>query len=171
MESEWICSVCGQNTYQTDMDYLVGYDHLSCHLKSIEKNTKMKIRNWEKIRGCTYKGYCIVNPIHNADETKYSADVINLNLIQKPVYELSLLTPAHNFMEKNGMFHLYIYNKQSKFSHSKMVTKVEINSIDGFIRQYEKLIDTILDLEEKQKFKPVTGPVNFNMNVTSSLSW
>ncbi len=40
----------------------------------------MKIKGWEKISGYTYKGYTIVNPIHNADETMYEATILNLNL-------------------------------------------------------------------------------------------
>jgi hypothetical protein len=57
----------------------------------------MKIKGWEKISGYTYKGYTIVNPIHNADETSYQATILNLNLPQKPKWELSVLTPAHKF--------------------------------------------------------------------------
>lgn len=30
----WVCSVCGENTDKVDYDYLVGWDHLSCRLKS-----------------------------------------------------------------------------------------------------------------------------------------
>jgi hypothetical protein len=33
----------------------------------------MKIKGWEKISGFTYKGYCIVNPIHDANEEGYFA--------------------------------------------------------------------------------------------------
>ncbi len=32
--SEWVCSYCGDHTYQVDSDYLVGVDHLSCLLKN-----------------------------------------------------------------------------------------------------------------------------------------
>lgn len=29
----WECSICGEKTDNVDYDYLVGYDHLGCHLK------------------------------------------------------------------------------------------------------------------------------------------
>jgi hypothetical protein len=37
----WICSYCGDNTFQVESDYLVGVDHLSCLLKNdTEKKEK-----------------------------------------------------------------------------------------------------------------------------------
>ena len=62
----------------------------------------MKIKGWDKISGYTYKGMCIVNPIHNADETKYYATILNLNLPQKPKWELSVLTDKHRFKQDNS---------------------------------------------------------------------
>lgn len=29
----WECGICGKDTSMVEMDYLVGYDHLGCHLK------------------------------------------------------------------------------------------------------------------------------------------
>ena len=37
--SQWICSYCGENTYKTDSDYLIGVDHLQCALNN-EKEKK-----------------------------------------------------------------------------------------------------------------------------------
>jgi hypothetical protein len=39
--SEWVCSYCGDHTYEVDSDYLVGVDHLSCLLKN-DTETKEK---------------------------------------------------------------------------------------------------------------------------------
>lgn len=36
------CSICNQDTSKVDMDYLVGYDHLSCVLEN-EKNNKFEV--------------------------------------------------------------------------------------------------------------------------------
>ena len=47
MKKEWICSICGQSTFDVDMDYLIGYDHLSCALKL----QTTKIENWNKLEG------------------------------------------------------------------------------------------------------------------------
>ena len=48
----------------------------------------MKIKGWEKLNGITYKGYCILNPIHNAMDTHYLADVMDLATKQKLYLEL-----------------------------------------------------------------------------------
>jgi hypothetical protein len=96
----------------SDYDYLVNYDHISCHLgvwggKNVPTHKSklkkpMKIKGWEKISGYTYKGYCMVNPIHNAGETKYMADILDLNESHKPKWgEINLLTPAHKWMVPN----------------------------------------------------------------------
>ena len=39
----------------------------------------MKITGWEKISGLTYKGFSIVNPIHDANQEIYYATILNLN--------------------------------------------------------------------------------------------
>jgi len=46
MKKEWICSICGKSTYDIDMDYLIGSDHLACVLSL--KN--IKIENWDKLK-------------------------------------------------------------------------------------------------------------------------
>ena len=57
---EYICAYCGKDTSDVDMDYLVGFSHLSCVLMdqlgdAIDKEQKakkkkpMEIKNWEKL--------------------------------------------------------------------------------------------------------------------------
>jgi hypothetical protein len=53
---EYICQYCGKSTYDVDIDYLVGYDHLSCdlerHNKAFPKKKKqLEISNWAKLSG------------------------------------------------------------------------------------------------------------------------
>jgi hypothetical protein len=53
---EYICQYCGKSTYDVDIDYLVGYDHLSCdlerHNKAFPKKKKqLEISNWNKLSG------------------------------------------------------------------------------------------------------------------------
>jgi hypothetical protein len=59
---EYICAYCGKNTYDVDIEYLVGFNHLSCVLmdqlaESLEKEKKMnkkkpvEISNWDKLVG------------------------------------------------------------------------------------------------------------------------
>lgn len=43
--SKWTCQYCGKDTSGIDLDYLDGYDHLSCALNNIKVKTKLKIEN------------------------------------------------------------------------------------------------------------------------------
>lgn len=38
----WVCSICGEKTDKVDYDYLVGWDHLSCKLKTEISDEKDK---------------------------------------------------------------------------------------------------------------------------------
>jgi len=51
---EYICQYCGKSTYDVDIDYLVGYDHLSCDLERHNKafpnkKKQLEISNWNKL--------------------------------------------------------------------------------------------------------------------------
>ena len=59
---EILCAYCGKNTYDVDIEYLIGGNHLSCVLmdqlaESLEKEKKMnkkkplEISNWDKLVG------------------------------------------------------------------------------------------------------------------------
>ena len=59
---EILCAYCGKNTYDVDIEYLIGSNHLSCVLmdqlaESLEKEKKMnkkkpvEISNWDKLVG------------------------------------------------------------------------------------------------------------------------
>jgi hypothetical protein len=121
----------------------------------------MKIRGWEKISGLTYKGLTIVNPIHNADETKYMADVLNLNLPHKPKWELYVLVPGHKFKAvDDDMFHIMLWN-EDRFSSRKIVSKDEMKAIKNFRIMFEDLIDEMLALQLTM------APISSSMNLPS----
>ena len=59
---EYICAYCGKDTSDVDMDYLVGFSHLSCVLmdelsdalykeEKAKKKKPMEIKNWTKLTG------------------------------------------------------------------------------------------------------------------------
>jgi hypothetical protein len=110
----------------------------------------MKIKGWEKLSGITYKGYCIVNPIHNAHETKYEATILNLNLPQKPKWELSVLTPQHKFIvgenTADGIFFISMWD-DNKFSASRKMNKQMMKSISNFRQTFEDMVDEILKIQ------------------------
>ena len=121
----------------------------------------MKIKGWEKISGYTYKGYTIVNPIHNANETKYEATILNLNLPQKPKWELSVLTPQHKFIvgenTADGIFYIVMWD-DNKNHISRHVSKQRMKSISIFRNEYEEMIDEMLSRQI------TSAPISHSLN-------
>jgi hypothetical protein len=105
----------------------------------------MKIKGWEKISGYTYKGYSIVNPIHNADETSYEATILNLNSPQKPKWELTVLTPAHKFKGYDDTFSIIVRDDENR-STINSIDKVRMASISIFRNTFEEMIDKLLGM-------------------------
>ena len=128
----------------------------------------MKIKGWEKISGYTYKGYTIVNPIHNANETKYTADVINLSLPQKPKWELVVLTPAFKFKD-DGTFSI-ILRDENKLHTSDTMTKQMMRSISHFRQTYEQLIDGMLSLELQLLSAPTYSSHSLNTGIVNHIN-
>ena len=112
----------------------------------------MKIKGWEKISGLTYKGYCIVNPIHDANEEVYYATVLNLNQVYRPKWDITLSAYA-----VKGVVTFSILDNVTQHLLAKAhLTKVNIETPQKFREQYEMLVDDIL--EEAQSYtKTKTG--------------
>ena len=115
----------------------------------------MKIKGWEKISGFTYKGYCIVNPIHDANEEGYFATVLNLNQVYRPKWDIEL-----TLNNNTGVFTFRIKDNITKHPLAKAhLTKVNIETPQKFREQYEMLVDDIL--EEAQSYvKKATTNIN-----------
>ncbi len=153
--NQWVCSICGGDTSNVDYDYLINYDHVSCHLgvwggKDIpthkSKLKPMKIKGWEKISGYTYKGYAIVNPIHNADETKYMADVLDLNLPHKPKWELSVLTAEHKWLGSTSDDFCILLWDDNQMSVTRTITKKKMGLLPNFRMVFEEMVDELLKI-------------------------
>ena len=121
----------------------------------------MKIKGWEKISGYTYKGYTIVNPMHNAQETSYNATILNLNLPQKPKWELSVLTPQHKFLvgenTADGIFYIVMWD-DNKNHISRHVSKQRMKSVSIFRNEYEEMID------EMSSRQITSAPISHSLN-------
>lgn len=106
----------------------------------------MKIEGWEKISGYTYKGFCIVNPIHNANEDTYFATILNLNHEHRPKWDMTLSAYA-----VKGVITFRILDSVTQHLLAKAhLTKVNIETPQKFREQYEMLVDDIL--EEAQSY-------------------
>ena len=119
----------------------------------------MKIRGWEKLSGITYRGYCIVNPIHNAYETEYLADVLNLNLPYKPKWELSLHMDNVNPHEHI----IWLGNPQNKLHTQIQVQTDGIRTISGFRQNWELLVERLIDLEN------LSTPISSSFSISAQL--
>ena len=114
----------------------------------------MKIKGWEKISGYTYKGFCIVNPIHNANEDIYFATILNLNHEHKPKWNITLSEYA-----VKGVVKFSILDNESQHLLAKAhLTKVNIETPQKFREQYEMLVDDILEEARSYLKKGTTGP-------------
>ena len=114
----------------------------------------MKIKGWEKISGLTYKGFSIVNPIHNANEDTYYATILNLNHQHKPKWDITLSEYA-----VKGVVKFSILDNESQHLLAKAhLTKVNIETPQKFREQYEMLVDDILEEARSYLKKGTTGP-------------
>ena len=104
----------------------------------------MKIKGWEKINGYTYKGFSIVNPMHNAEETKYFATILNLNNPQKTKWELSVITSEHKF-KTDDTFSIILKDDENRSTISS-VDKQRMKSISIFRNTFEEMIDKLLGM-------------------------
>ena len=123
----------------------------------------MKIKGWEKISGFTYKGYCIVNPIHDANEEGYFATVLNLNQVYRPKWDITLSAYA-----VKGVVTFSILDNVTQHLLAKAhLTKVNIETLQQFREQYEMLVDDIL--EEAQSYVKKATP-NINGGTTGIIN-
>ena len=115
----------------------------------------MKIKGWKKISGFTYKGYCIVNPIHDANEEGYFATVLNLNQVYRPKWDITLSAYA----VKGVVIFSILDNVTQHLLAKSHLTKTNIDTLQKFREQYEMLVDDIL--EEAQSYvKKATTNIN-----------
>lgn len=119
----------------------------------------VKIKGWEKLSGITYRGYCIVNPIHNAYETEYLADVLNLNLPQKPKWELSL-----HINNPNPHEHIiWLGNPQNRLHTQLQIQTDAFRTLSGFRQHWELLVERLIELEN------LSTPISSSFSISAQL--
>ena len=123
----------------------------------------MKIKGWEKINGFTYKGYTIVNPTQNVGETKYMADVLNLNLPQKPKCQLSILTNDDIFHTGSSEFSIELWDSGNDTHTRISANKQLISSISGFRTIFENLVDELILLNNTNS--NIVTPISHSFSV------
>ena len=119
----------------------------------------MKIKNWDKISGYTYKGYTIINPIHNATGNMYYADVLNLNLPQKPKWHLELVIDGNGYHS-----HTLTLLDGDGLNIKHLIELVDIRTSALFRKRYEEMIDEMLSRQITSAPTGILNTINTNGN-------
>jgi hypothetical protein len=104
----------------------------------------MKITGWEKLKGITYKGYSIINPMVNAVYTQYFADVLDIQSHRQ--MELRLDTDA-GF--RDSSYVLTMRDRLNNVVVKRMVDFEMLKRISSFRMIYEYCIDDYIREVEK----------------------
>jgi hypothetical protein len=90
MKKEWVCSKCGESTLDVDMDYLMGYDHISCLLKV----GLPKLQNWNKLEGQEFDVMGVTMRMQNAEVDneidRYTVWLIDTEVTTEPLMRVDM---------------------------------------------------------------------------------
>ena len=129
----------------------------------------MKITGWEKLNGITYKGYSILNPIHNAMDTRYVADVMDLATKQRLSLDLETRDGMKIFSDKT-LYTIRLEDRKNKITIQRVLDFEMLKSISTFRQIYELCIEDYLK-EVEESWTKQTGIVNVVQNNGTTESW
>ena len=145
MNPKYICSYCGKSTYEVDIDYLSGYDHLSCVISNSRMKRKLEISNWDKLAGNEFDIMGASFFIHNTSDVSnvYTAWVHPLNS-GEPFARVSLFSDSMDMQVKVLPPAKYDIN-MTPYDLSSTITKHHISNPSIFIQTIAEalLSDTI----------------------------
>jgi hypothetical protein len=145
MNPKYICSYCGKSTYEVDIDYLSGYDHLSCVISNSRMKRKLEISNWDKLAGKEFDIMGASFFIHNTSDVSnvYTAWVHPLNS-GEPFARVSLFSDSMDMQVKVLPPAKYDIN-MTPYDLSSTITKNHISNPSIFIQTIAEalLSDTI----------------------------
>jgi hypothetical protein len=134
MNPKYICSYCGKSTYEVDIDYLSGYDHLSCVISNSRMKRKLEISNWDKLAGNEFDIMGASFFIHNTSDVSnvYTAWVHPLNS-GEPFARVSLFSDSMDMQVKVLPPPKYDSN-MTPYDLSSTITKHHISNPSIFIQ-------------------------------------
>ena len=145
MNPKYICSYCGKSTYEVDIDYLSGYDHLSCVISNSRMKRKLEISNWDKLAGKEFDIMGASFFIHNTSDVSnvYTAWVHPLNS-GEPFARVSLFSDSMDMQVKVLPPAKYDSN-MTPYELTSTITKNHISNPSIFIQTIAEalLSDTI----------------------------
>lgn len=128
----------------------------------------MKITGWEKIKGITYKGYSITNPMVNAKHTQYFADVLDIS--KSYIMKMRLDTDA-GFRDESHV--LTIHDTLNNIVVKRIVDFEMLKRISSFRMVYEYCIeDYIQEVDNGVSLTNVATPISHSIvsNVTKRIN-
>jgi hypothetical protein len=176
-----MCSYCGQDTYNVDIEYLVGINHLSCMLSAEQKAEGMQIVNWKKLNSerisiCGADMY-FTNFSENAKEYKCE---LHDAILMKLVFWVKLKKMPNGFdleieyAETQTGSKVKRVVRTNEIKTPTMFMSVIHNAVKGH-SVYEALCRLLGEIQNdkyrKTKLQPVSGITNFNMPVSNSIKW
>ena len=165
----WSCEFCGKDTSGVDYDYLVGTNHLACVLgvwggpNALNKRKQMKIKNWNKLNGITYKGYCIGSPVQ--ENGKYKATIYDLN---KGFNGYSKFTLICEF-DDSPKFCMSLSDGDA-FYKTYTLEIESVKKINNVIHTFERLIEHYLDIEIKNLILQTTNANSKNTGILNTIT-
>jgi hypothetical protein len=126
----------------------------------------MKINGWEKLKGITYKGYSIINPMVNAVYTQYFADVLDIQSHRQ--MELRLDTDA-GF--RDSSYVLTIRDRLHNVVVKRIVDFEMLKRISSFRMIYEHCIDDyIREVEKTWTATPIITSTPISHSIVSNVT-
>jgi hypothetical protein len=146
---EVICAYCGKNTYDVDIEYLIGGNHLSCVLMdqlsdALEKEKKMnkkkpvEISNWDKLVGNKFDvmGASFIISVAHADSSNkgdaYTAWVHGENDTE-PFARVTLFADNMD-MQVKVLPPVSYYSDMTPYDLTSTITKNHISNPSIFIQ-------------------------------------
>ena len=179
---EILCAYCGKNTYDVDIEYLIGGNHLSCVLmdqlsdaidneKKAKKKKPMEIKNWTKLTGQKFDvmgaSFVIMDTSEPglSDGTIYTAWIHAIN-DNEPFVRVTLFTNDMHLQIK-VVPPLDYDSSMTPIELTTTMTKVHLSNPSIFIQTIaEGLLDdpTVRNMIEfigrKQDIRPKVKPAN-----------
>ena len=148
-KSLYVCSKCGKSTWEVDMDYLVGYDHLTCFLLD---DKQVKLENWEKLDGQLFSVIGVdlemTNPDVDYENNRYTIWVNELvqtksSLMRVDLYLNDMEIDIKTFVPDTFATPPHHTNKKITKDHIKNPS-IFIQVIGGMMMS-DKLVRSVLD--------------------------
>lgn len=99
----------------------------------------MRIKGWDKLNGITYRGYSILNPIYNALQTQYVADIIFLETKERMTLHLDTTAGF-----QNESYILKLQDSKNRINVQRILTFEMLKTISNFRMVFEMCIEDYL---------------------------